>query len=115
MNNVEINTSQVSVETVAPAPPPPAVHQKPISNIQSCKRRLSLPATDPLHRIFDQMTQPDSDLPRAAHLRRNFSLTDRRRSSLLRGLYNRCSLRHVLPGDPGCLREFYVQTENYFV
>ena len=93
MNNVEINTSQVSVETVAPAPPPPAVHQKPISNIQSCKRRLSLPATDPLHRIFDQMTQPDCDLPRAAHLRRNFSLTDRRRSSLLRGLHTRSSLK----------------------
>jgi len=58
-------------------------------------RRQSLPATDPFHRIFDQMIQPevDKDLPRATHLRRNYSLTDRRRSSLLRGLHGRNSLK----------------------
>jgi len=61
--------------------------------LSSLQRRLSLPASDPLHRMFDQMTQPDNDLPRTAHLRRNFSLTDRRRSSLLRGLHNRNSLK----------------------
>merc|ERR1719367_1135750 len=66
------------------------------SSSQCSRRRLSLPATDPLHRIFDQMTQPDyTDLPKTAQLRRNFSLTDRRRSSLLRGLYNRNSLKPV--------------------
>ena len=58
-------------------------------------RRQSLPATDPFHRIFDQMIQPelDKDLPRTTHLRRNYSLTDRRRSSLLRGLHGRNSLK----------------------
>ena len=39
------------------------------------------------------MTQPDTEAPRAPHLRRNFSLTDRRRSSLLRGLHTRSSLK----------------------
>ena len=56
-------------------------------------RRLSLPVSDPLHRIFDQMIQPDTEQPRTTHLRRNFSLTDRRRSSLLRGLHSRSSLK----------------------
>ena len=89
MNNVEIN-NKVSVEK-CPAIPPVL---QPVSNIQSCQRRLSLPASDPLSRIFDQMTQPDCEFPRAApHLRRNFSLTDRRRSSLLRGLHSRSSLK----------------------
>jgi len=71
--------------------------QQPTSTPQpSLARRLSLPVSDPLHRIFDQMTQPDQELPRAAasHLRRNFSLTDKRRSSLLRGLHGR-SLKPV--------------------
>lgn len=71
-------------------------HHQPIQpKLSSLQRRLSLPATDPLHRMFDQMTQPDNELPRAAHLRRNFSLTDRRRSSLLRGLHNRSSLKPI--------------------
>jgi hypothetical protein len=71
-------------------------HHQPVQpKLSSLQRRLSLPATDPLHRIFDQMTQPDNELPRAAHLRRNFSLTDRRRSSLLRGLHNRSSLKPI--------------------
>ena len=56
-------------------------------------RRQSLPASDPFHRIFDQMIQPDVEQPRATHLRRNYSLTDRRRSSLLRGLHVRSSLK----------------------
>lgn len=62
--------------------------------LSSLQRRLSLPATDPMHRIFDAMTQPDCEVPRSSsHLRRNFSLTDRRRSSLLRGLHGRSSLK----------------------
>ena len=57
-------------------------------------RRMSLPCNDPLLRVFDQMTQPDADFTtKAVNLRRNFSLTDRRRSSLLRGLFNRSSLK----------------------
>ena len=56
-------------------------------------RRQSLPASDPFHRIFDQMIQPDVEQPRGSHLRRNYSLTDRRRSSLLRGLHVRSSLK----------------------
>jgi len=39
------------------------------------------------------MIQPDVEQPRATHLRRNYSLTDRRRSSLLRGLHVRSSLK----------------------
>jgi len=54
-------------------------------------RRLSLPASDPLHRIFDQMIQPDVEPPRTGHLRR--ATSDRRRSSLLRGLHGRSSLK----------------------
>jgi len=60
---------------------------------QKLGRRMSLPCNDPLLRVFDQMTQPDSDVTRAVNLKRNFSLTDRRRSSLLRGLFNRSSLK----------------------
>lgn len=56
-------------------------------------RRMSLPTNDPLLRVFDQMTQPDMDTARSVNLRRNFSLTDRRRSSLLRGLFNRNSMK----------------------
>ena len=56
-------------------------------------RRQSLPASDPFHRIFDQMIQPEVEQPRASHLRRNYSLTERRRSSLLRGLHVRSSLK----------------------
>jgi len=93
INSVEAPTKP-EVEERPPihvfAPQPPV--QPKLSSLQ---RRLSLPATDPLHRIFDQMTQPDNELPRAAHLRRNFSLTDRRRSSLLRGLHNRSSLKPI--------------------
>ena len=103
----EVAQEQLSNVDLAPSPkspmeedckPIPAFVKKPaVSNCH--QRRLSLPATDPLHRIFDQMTQPDCDLPRApSHLRRNFSLSDRRRSSLLRGLYNRSSLKPVRGG-----------------
>jgi len=64
-------------------------------------RRMSLPCNDPLLRVFDQMTQPDGEMTgrgastaaTGVNLRRNFSLTERRRSSLLRGLFNRSSLR----------------------
>jgi len=95
MTSVEVSTKA----TIEECPPiPNIVTPKSVTNSSSqCShRRLSLPATDPLHRIFDQMTQPDyTDLPKTAHLRRNFSLTDRRRSSLLRGLYNRNSLKPV--------------------
>ena len=59
------------------------------------RRRLSLPTIDPLHQMFDRMTQPDNDFPRGGQLRRNFSLTDRRRSSLHRGLHSRNSLKLV--------------------
>jgi hypothetical protein len=85
--------------------------------VSSCMdRRMSLPSShhDPLHRIFDQMLQPDAagmtsadfcglgagggslrvgSAGGAVNLKRNFSLTDRRRSSLLRGLYTRSSLK----------------------
>ena len=65
-------------------------------------RRMSLPCNDPLLRVFDQMTQPDAEFTtKAVNLRRNFSLTDRRRSSLLRGLFNRSSLK---PGRGKILR-----------
>ena len=77
---------------------PSFVHNKPSNMKKNAQRRLSLPASDPLHRLFDQMTQPDCDLPKAAHLRRNFSLTERRRSSLLRGLFNRTSLKPASRG-----------------
>jgi hypothetical protein len=83
--------------------------------VTSClDRRMSLPSSqrEPLHRIFDQMLQPDATMTGsdgggsglgsstgraggAVNLRRNFSLTDRRRSSLLRGLYTRSSLKPV--------------------
>ena len=92
MNGIEVNSQAATVEECQPIPK--FVKKSPTSS-QCSERRLSLPATDPLHRIFDQMTQPDCELPRAAHLRRNFSLTDRRRSSLLRGLYSRSSLKPV--------------------
>merc|ERR1719244_660343 len=59
------------------------------------RRRLSLPTIHPLHQMFDRMTQPDNDFPRGGQLRRNFSLTDRRRSSLHRGLHSRNSLKLV--------------------
>ena len=77
---------------------PAPEHQQPPLPQPTAKftRRLSLPASDPLHRIFDQMIQPDQDMPRSSsHLRRNFSLSDRRRSSLLRGLHPRVSLKSV--------------------
>merc|ERR1712227_14279 len=77
---------------------PSFVHNKPSNMKKNAQRRLTLPASDPLHRLFDQMTQPDCDLPKAAHLRRNFSLTERRRSSLLRGLFNRTSLKPASRG-----------------
>ena len=67
---------------------PPTLDQPP-----KLGRRMSLPCNDPLLRVFDQMTQPDTDFTKAVNLRRNFSLTDRRRSSLLRGLFNRSSLK----------------------
>ena len=96
MNVIDVvDTREAPVEESKPIP---KFVKKSHSVSTTCsQRRLSLPASDPLHRIFDQMTQPgpDSDLPRTAHLRRNFSLTDRRRSSLLRGLYNRSSLKPV--------------------
>ena len=93
MNVIDIDTRETPAEESKPIP---KYVKKSHSVSATCsQRRLSLPATDPLHRIFDQMTQPDSDLPRTAHLRRNFSLTDRRRSSLLRGLYTRSSLKPV--------------------
>ena len=72
-------------------------------------RRMSLPCNDPLLRVFDQMTQPDCDATKAVQLRRNFSLTDRRRSSLLRGLYNRNSLK---PGRGRLSRPTSVCIEN---
>jgi hypothetical protein len=75
------------------ADPAPVISFVQTAAAPKLARRLSLPATDPLHRIFDQMIQPDTELPRGAHLRRNFSLTDRRRSSLLRGLHPRTSLK----------------------
>lgn len=95
MNVIDIDTRETPVEESKPIPK--FVIKSHSVSATCSQRRLSLPATDPLHRIFDQMTQPgpDSDLPRTAHLRRNFSLTDRRRSSLLRGLYNRSSLKPV--------------------
>ena len=93
MNVIEVNTRETLVEECKPILK--FVKKSHSSSATCSQRRLSLPATDPLHRIFDQMTQPDSDLPKTAHLRRNFSLTDRRRSSLLRGLYNRSSLKPV--------------------
>merc|ERR1719278_692681 len=63
------------------------------ANSLKLTRRQSLPASDPFHRIFDQMIQPEVEQPRGTHLRRNYSLTDRRRSSLLRGLHVRSSLK----------------------
>ena len=63
------------------------------ANSLKLTRRQSLPASDPFHRIFDQMIQPEVEQPRGTHLRRNYSLTDRRRSSLLRGLHGRNSLK----------------------
>jgi len=93
----EINSVETPTKPkVEECPPIHVFAQQPIQpKLSSLQRRLSLPATDPLHRMFDQMTQPDNELPRAAHLRRNFSLTDRRRSSLLRGLHSRSSLKPI--------------------
>jgi len=94
----EINSVETPTQPEVEEHPqiPVFAHQPPVQpKLSSLQRRLSLPATDPLHRMFDQMTQPDNELPRAAHLRRNFSLTDRRRSSLLRGLHNRSSLKPI--------------------
>jgi len=56
------------------------------------QRRLSLPVSDPINRMFDAMTNPDC-YPHSttSHIRRNFSLTERRRPSLLRGLHARNS------------------------
>ena len=94
-------------------------------------RRMSLPSShphhrhsgggvDPLHRIFDQMLQPDATTKStmllmtssdnsgglaggtgggSVSLRRNYSLTERRRSSLLRGLYTRSSLKPTGGGN----------------
>ena len=93
---------KVEIKTINPAP-------ANVSNVSNVARRMSLPNNDPLLRIFDQMTQPDAEIPRAVHLRRNFSLTDRRRSSLLRGLYNRSSLK---PGRGRVTRPTSVCLEN---
>jgi len=90
----EINSVETPTKPKVEECQPVHVFAQPVQpKLSSLQRRLSLPASDPLHRMFDQMTQPDNDLPRTAHLRRNFSLTDRRRSSLLRGLHNRNSLK----------------------
>ena len=102
----------VSVEFLEPEETEPIMETKtfhPPALVSSAGRRMSLPCNDPLLRIFDQMTQPDADLPKAVHLRRNFSLTDRRRSSLLRGLYNRNSLK---PGRGRMVRPTSVCLEN---
>jgi len=90
--NNEVTPEAQIVEEVKP---PVNIMPPTILKLSSAQRRLSLPATDPLHRMFDQMTQPGSELTRGAALRRNFSLTDRRRSSLLRGLHNRSSLKPI--------------------
>jgi len=87
MTSVEVPT-KTPIEECKPIP---AFVKKTSSSTN--QRRLSLPASDPLHRVFDQMTQPDCDSSRSSHLRRNLSLTERRRSSLLRGLYCRSSLK----------------------
>lgn len=92
----EINSVETPTKPKVEESQPIHVFAQPVQpKLSSLQRRLSLPATDPLHRMFDQMTQPDNELPRAAHLRRNFSLTDRRRSSLLRGLHSRSSLKPI--------------------
>ena len=88
MTSVEVNTKTPPIEECKPIP---AFVKK--TSCSTNQRRLSLPASDPLHRVFDQMTQPDCDSSRSSHLRRNLSLTERRRSSLLRGLYCRSSLK----------------------
>jgi len=75
---------------------PPKIEPRQVRNLapmSAASRRMSLPTNDPLLRVFDQMTQPDLEMSRSINLRRNFSLTDRRRSSLLRGLYTRSSLK----------------------
>lgn len=94
MESSSMTTSEVSEEPqiniVSPAPSS-LISAKPTLPLH---RRLSLPTSDPLHRMFDAMTQPDHEQPRTSgHLRRNFSLTERRRSSLLRGLHGRSSLK----------------------
>jgi len=62
--------------------------------LTSLQRRLSLPVSDPLHRMFDVMTQPNCNPYRTtSHLRRNFSLNDRRRPYLLQGFHGRNSLK----------------------
>jgi len=106
----DVSIPEQSKEEVRTEPKvePKTFHPAP-TNVTNIGRRMSLPNNDPLLRIFDQMTQPDAEIPRAVHLRRNFSLTDRRRSSLLRGLYNRSSLK---PGRGRLTRPTSVCLEN---
>lgn len=96
LSTVEIKATETEpAEKMATEETPVFINRVNNAKNAVSRRRLSLPASDPLHRVFDAMIQPDpGELPRSqAHLRRNFSLTDRRRSSLLRGLYNRTSLK----------------------
>lgn len=104
----------------------PSVTGLSLSSSCCLDRRMSLPSShhhrEPLHRIFDQMLQPDTSVAAgmmtssadlsggsmmaaraggSVNLKRNFSLTDRRRSSLLRGLYTRSSLKPTAAGGGG--------------